>query len=167
MARLETTVTAVAVVHLEALHAQIRTLRLRRAVLGTVAKRQSDTEEMTLLNQSARLSADERRRIVEEFVDEVSEGLDAGPDIEARPLCGAPPPTFPTTPRPSRWTAGGNSPNWSATLTSAATCAPSWRATRRSTRRQARPCGSHARSSASWARRGSAAWHPTRPRPSP
>ncbi|SNS27751.1 MerR family transcriptional regulator [Actinacidiphila glaucinigra] len=80
----ETTVAAVAAVHVEALDAQIRTLRLRRAVLGTVAKRQSDTEEMTLLNQLARLSADERRRIVEEFVDEVFEGLDADPDIEAR-----------------------------------------------------------------------------------
>lgn len=100
VARLETTVTAVAVVHVEALDARIRTLRLRSAVLGTVAKRQSDTEEMTLLNQSARLSADERRRIVEEFVNEVFEGWTPAPT--SRPVCGAPPPTSPVTPRPSR-----------------------------------------------------------------
>jgi DNA-binding transcriptional MerR regulator len=80
----ETTVAAVAAVHVEALDAQIRTLLLRRAVLSTVAKRRSDTEEMTLLNNLARLSAEERRRIVEDFVEEVFEGLDADPDIKER-----------------------------------------------------------------------------------
>ncbi|GIH79391.1 MerR family transcriptional regulator [Planobispora longispora] len=77
----ETTVAAVAAVHVKALDAQIRTLLLRRAVLGTVARRRSGTEETKLLNDLARLSADERRRIIEDFVAEVFGGVDADPDI--------------------------------------------------------------------------------------
>lgn len=44
----ETTVATVAAVHVRALDAQIRALRLSRAVLSTVARRQSDTEEIEL-----------------------------------------------------------------------------------------------------------------------
>ncbi|MFB9877804.1 MerR family transcriptional regulator [Planobispora siamensis] len=80
----ETTVAAVAAVHIKALDAQIRTLRLRRAVLGTVVRRQCGTEEMKLLNDLARLSAEERRRIIEGFVAEVFGGVDADPDIGQR-----------------------------------------------------------------------------------
>ncbi|MDX6347622.1 MAG: hypothetical protein QOF84_2412 [Streptomyces sp.] len=78
----ETTVAAVAAVHVEALDAQIRTLRLRRAVLSTVAARQSGTEEMTLLNKLARLSAQERRTIIEDFANEVFADLDTDPQIK-------------------------------------------------------------------------------------
>lgn len=151
----ETTVAAVAAVHVEALDGQIRTPRLRSAVLGSVAKRQSDTAETTPLNQRARLSADERGRIAEEFVEEVFEGLDSGPDIEARMR--RTPADLSEDPAPNRSTPGGNSPNRSATRTSAATCAPSSSTTRHSTRRRVRSCGSRARSpasSASSARRG-------------
>ncbi|MDX6328144.1 MAG: hypothetical protein QOI83_527 [Streptomycetaceae bacterium] len=80
----ETTVAAVAAVQVKALDVQIHTLRLRRAVLSTVAKRQSDTEEMTLLNKLARLSAEERRQIIEEFTSEVFGGVDADPEIKER-----------------------------------------------------------------------------------
>ncbi|MFJ2033110.1 MerR family transcriptional regulator [Streptosporangium sp. NPDC087985] len=80
----ETTVADVAATHVEALDAQIRTLRLRRAVLSTVANRRSDTEEMTLMNRLAKLSAQERRQIIEDFVDEVFGDLDADPQLKAR-----------------------------------------------------------------------------------
>ncbi|NGO07652.1 MerR family transcriptional regulator [Streptomyces sp. HC44] len=81
----ETTVAEVAATHVAALDAQIRALKVTRAVLSTVARRGSTAEEMTLMNKLARLSAAERRRIIEEFVDEVFSGLDAAdPAIRKR-----------------------------------------------------------------------------------
>ncbi|MFJ4685586.1 MerR family transcriptional regulator [Streptomyces sp. NPDC091377] len=81
----ETTVADVAAAHVVALDARIRALRLTRAVLSTVARRGSSTEEMTLMNRLARLSAAERGRIVEEFVEEMFHGLDtADPVIRER-----------------------------------------------------------------------------------
>ena len=46
----------VAAVHFEALDAQIRALRLHRAVLAIVVKSAADKEEMTLMNKLARMS---------------------------------------------------------------------------------------------------------------
>ncbi|MEU6908249.1 helix-turn-helix domain-containing protein [Streptomyces coeruleorubidus] len=81
----ETTVAQVAAAHVVALDARIRSLKVTRAVLSTVAKRGSGAEETTLMNRLARLSAAERRRIVEDFVDEVFHGLDtADPVIRER-----------------------------------------------------------------------------------
>lgn len=75
----ETTVAAVAAVHVRALDVQLRTLRLRRAVLAAVAKRQSPLQETALMNKLARLSAEERRRLIEDFADEVFGGIDTDP----------------------------------------------------------------------------------------
>ncbi|MET7689917.1 MerR family transcriptional regulator [Streptomyces sp. NPDC005483] len=81
----EKDVASVAAAHVTALDAQIRSLRVTRAVLSTVARRGSTAEEMTLMNKLARLSAAERRRIMEEFVEEMFHGLDlADPDIRDR-----------------------------------------------------------------------------------
>ncbi|MEU5511548.1 helix-turn-helix domain-containing protein [Streptomyces fungicidicus] len=81
----ETTVARVAAAHVTALDAQIRSLRVTRAVLSTVARRGSNAEEMTLMNKLARLSTAERRRIIEDFMAEVFDGIDAAdPDIRQR-----------------------------------------------------------------------------------
>ncbi|MER5217866.1 MerR family transcriptional regulator [Streptomyces sp. NPDC002838] len=81
----EKDVASVAAAHVAALDAQIRSLKVTRAVLSTVARRGSTAEEMTLMNKLARLSATERRRILEEFVDEMFHGLDtADPVIRER-----------------------------------------------------------------------------------
>ncbi|MFK4099042.1 MerR family transcriptional regulator [Streptomyces sp. NPDC019531] len=81
----EKDVASVAAAHVAALDAQIRSLRVTRAVLSTVARRGSTAEEMTLMNKLARLSAAERRRIMEEFVEEMFHGLDTvDPDIRER-----------------------------------------------------------------------------------
>ncbi|MEU9342098.1 MerR family transcriptional regulator [Streptomyces sp. NPDC048278] len=81
----ERTVAEVAETHVAALDAQIRALKVTRAVLSTVARRGSTAEEMTLMNKLARLSAAERKRIMEEFVAELFHGLDTvDPAIEAR-----------------------------------------------------------------------------------
>jgi hypothetical protein len=77
----QASIADVAAAHVVALEAQIRTLRLRRAVLSTVARRRSTGAEMALMNRLARLSAQERERIIEDFLAEVSDGLDAAPGV--------------------------------------------------------------------------------------
>ncbi|MBN6057245.1 MerR family transcriptional regulator [Nonomuraea sp. RK-328] len=72
----EVALPEVAAAHAEALAVQIRTLRLRRAVLTAVARRGSTPEEMELMHTLARLSEDERRRLVEDFLDAAFGGLD-------------------------------------------------------------------------------------------
>ncbi|MEU7412732.1 MerR family transcriptional regulator [Streptomyces sp. NPDC042638] len=73
----ERTVAEVAETHVAALDAQIRSLKVTRAVLSTVARRGSTAKETTLMNKLARLSAAERQRIMAEFVAETLHGLDA------------------------------------------------------------------------------------------
>ncbi|MGW3663323.1 MerR family transcriptional regulator [Streptomyces sp. NPDC005141] len=81
----ETTVAEVAAAHVAALDAQIRSLKVTRAVLSTVARRGSTAEEMTLMNRLARLSAAERGRVIDDFMEETFGGLDtADPDIRTR-----------------------------------------------------------------------------------
>ncbi|MDI6102760.1 MerR family transcriptional regulator [Actinoplanes sp. NEAU-A12] len=72
-------VAEVAGVHVAALDAQIRALKVRRAVLSTVAKRDSTVEETTLMNRLARLSAAERMQIIDDFKADVFGGLDLEP----------------------------------------------------------------------------------------
>lgn len=82
--RSEATVAEVAATHVAALDGRIRALRVSRAVLSTVAKRGSTAEETALMNKLARLSVDERRRIIEDFMKEVSDGIDTTPAMAER-----------------------------------------------------------------------------------
>ncbi|MFE7382116.1 MerR family transcriptional regulator [Streptomyces zhihengii] len=75
----ELSLPEVAAAHAEALTAQIRVLRLRRAVLMAVAERGSTPEETELMHQLARLSKDERSRLTGNFLDAAFGGLDAAP----------------------------------------------------------------------------------------
>lgn len=70
------TVADVAAAHVAALDAQIRTLRLRRAVLSTVARRSGTIEETMLMHKLARLSAQERQQMIDDFVRDVFDGVD-------------------------------------------------------------------------------------------
>ncbi|GAB2449434.1 MerR family transcriptional regulator [Streptosporangium sandarakinum] len=70
-------VADVARAHAEALDAEIRILCVRRAVLRSVARRGSTIEEMRLMHDMARLSAGERQRVIDEFVDRAFEGIPA------------------------------------------------------------------------------------------
>ncbi|MFD9871889.1 MerR family transcriptional regulator [Streptomyces niveus] len=80
----ESSVAEVAAVHVSALDARIRALKVSRAVLSSVAKRDSTTEETALMSRLARLSADERRRIIEDFMEEVFGGLDIDDELRGR-----------------------------------------------------------------------------------
>ncbi|WP_425839840.1 MerR family transcriptional regulator [Streptomyces fractus] len=77
----EVSVPEVAAAHADALEVQIRTLRLRRAVLRAVAKRGSTPEEMDLMHKLAKLSDAERRRLVTDFVDDTFGGVDANAEF--------------------------------------------------------------------------------------
>ncbi|WP_019203514.1 MerR family transcriptional regulator [Tsukamurella sp. 1534] len=66
----------VADAHAKALDAEIRTLRVRRAVLRSVARRNSSTEELRIMTEMANLSAAERQRIIDAFVDEAFAGIE-------------------------------------------------------------------------------------------
>jgi DNA-binding transcriptional MerR regulator len=71
-------VAELAGVHVSALDAQIRVLRLRRAVLRALAARGGDIEEAKQMNDLARLSAQERQQIIDEFVERTFAGTPAG-----------------------------------------------------------------------------------------
>lgn len=72
---------AVAAAHAEALDVQIRTLRLRRAVLRAIARSADHPEGVKLMNDLVNLSEAERHRIIHEFIDATFGDLDANPEL--------------------------------------------------------------------------------------
>jgi DNA-binding transcriptional MerR regulator len=96
----ELSVADVASAHAAALDAQIRVLRVQRAVLQAVARRGADPEELLTMHRLAQLSDDERRRIVAGFLDHVFEGLEIDPAFEARMRSAAP--SLPDDPSPEQ-----------------------------------------------------------------
>jgi len=77
----ELSLPTVAAAHAEALDVQIRILRLRRAVLTAAARLGSTPEEMDLMHKLARLSQDERQRLIADFLDAVFGDLSAEPSF--------------------------------------------------------------------------------------
>ncbi|WP_431682864.1 MerR family transcriptional regulator [Kitasatospora sp. KL5] len=77
----EVSVPEIAAAHADALEVQIRTLRLRKAVLRAVAARGSTPEEMDLMHKLAKLTDAERRRLIDDFVDDTFGGLDANAEF--------------------------------------------------------------------------------------
>jgi DNA-binding transcriptional MerR regulator len=75
------TVAEVAAAHVTVLDVQIRTLRLRRAVLSTVARHGHTIEETLIMHKLAKLSAQERQQLIDDFVDGIFAGTD--PDSPA------------------------------------------------------------------------------------
>ncbi len=96
----EVGVGQVAAAHADALDVQIRTLRLRRAVLRAVAKRGSTPEEIELMHRLARLSDEERRRIITDFIDESFAGLDVHPGFAEKMRAALP--ELPDDPEPEQ-----------------------------------------------------------------
>ncbi|MFJ3876947.1 MerR family transcriptional regulator [Streptomyces sp. NPDC090077] len=83
-------VAEVAAVHADVVDAQIRALRLRRAVLRLVAERGSGEEEVRLMHGMTRLSARERRRLVDGLAEGAEESVAAmvrvaAPDLPEDP----------------------------------------------------------------------------------
>ncbi|MFE2869146.1 MerR family transcriptional regulator [Embleya sp. NPDC059259] len=100
----EVTVAEVAEAHANAVDTQIRTLRLRRAVLRAVARRASSPEELDLMHKLAKLSDLERRKMITDFLDATFADLDVDPDFLARMRCGLPTlPDDPSTEQIQAW----------------------------------------------------------------
>jgi DNA-binding transcriptional MerR regulator len=96
----EVGLTDVAAAHAAALDAQIRVLRVQKALLQAVARRGSDPQEIQQMHKLARLSDDERKRIVADFLDETFAGLDIEPGFAARMRSAAP--ELPDDPTPEQ-----------------------------------------------------------------
>jgi DNA-binding transcriptional MerR regulator len=77
----EVALPEVAAAHAEALTAQIRVLRLQRAVLRSVAKFCDDPEELDFVLRLAKLSAVERRRLIGEFFEATFGGVETPPGV--------------------------------------------------------------------------------------
>lgn len=76
----ERTLAEVATTHADTLAVQIRTLKLRRAVLSVVAQRQSTPKELELMHDLTAQSETERRALVTDFLTSV---LDDDPELAA------------------------------------------------------------------------------------
>ena len=96
----EVSLTDVAVAHAAALDAQIRVLRVQKAVLQAVAQRGSDPKELQVMHRLARLSDAERKRIVTDFLDQAFAGLDMDAGFVARMRSAAP--ELPDDPTPEQ-----------------------------------------------------------------
>ncbi|MET7297409.1 MerR family transcriptional regulator [Embleya sp. NPDC005575] len=81
----ELAVADIAAAHADAVDVQIRLLQLRRSVLRVVAKRGSSPEETNLMHRLTRLSGEERRRLIDDFLDDTfdTEAVDADPVVAA------------------------------------------------------------------------------------
>lgn len=75
---------SVAATHADALTAQIRLLRVQRAALRALARRHWTVEEVEHVNRLARATADEQRRIIEEFLNSIFTDVNVPQDFEAR-----------------------------------------------------------------------------------
>ncbi|MFC7796167.1 MerR family transcriptional regulator [Streptomyces cinereoruber] len=92
----ELSVAEVAAAHVEAIDVQIRALQLRRSVLQVVAGRGSDPEEITLMHRLTQLSVEERRRLIDDFVEGTFGTVDA--DLAAVAMVRAAAPDLPDDP---------------------------------------------------------------------
>ncbi|MGW0841723.1 TIGR03086 family metal-binding protein [Streptomyces sp. NPDC002787] len=91
----EDTLSEVAATHIDALETQIRLLRTQQAVLRSVTRRDTTAEGLTTMTELARMSAAERRAVIQDFVTDTLGELDvptyrrgllaATPDLPADP----------------------------------------------------------------------------------
>ncbi|EFL19520.1 MerR family transcriptional regulator [Streptomyces sp. C] len=96
----EASLPEVADAHADALDVQIRSLRVRRAVLRAVAQRGTTPLEMDLMHRLATLSRDEQRHLVAEFVEAVF--ADGEPNPEFANLMRTVMPEIPDDPTPEQ-----------------------------------------------------------------
>jgi DNA-binding transcriptional MerR regulator len=69
--------------HVTLLDEQIRVLRLRRAVLRAIAKNEAQLDEVRLMKDLATMTDEERAALIDDFWNEVNEGLDINPEFDS------------------------------------------------------------------------------------
>ncbi|NBE96630.1 MerR family transcriptional regulator [Nonomuraea sp. K271] len=80
----ETSLHDLLATHLELIERQERDLRARRAVLRTLVKQGGTAAQAALMHKLVSMSDEERERLVDDFWDDVSDGLDVNPDFVGR-----------------------------------------------------------------------------------
>ena len=80
----ETSLRELAVTHLRLLEEQLGQLRARRAVLRTIVRQPTTTEQVSLMHKLVSMSDDDRDRLITEFWDFVTAGLDVHPSYVER-----------------------------------------------------------------------------------
>jgi DNA-binding transcriptional MerR regulator len=95
-----TSLSQVASAHVDTLDVQIRELKLRRAVLRSLAKTEATPQEAMLMHQLVSMSEPERQRLIDEFLQEAFGGLDANPELVA--LLESMRPELPDDPEPAQ-----------------------------------------------------------------
>ncbi|MFD4637815.1 MerR family transcriptional regulator [Lentzea sp. NPDC058436] len=73
------TLTDLATAHLSRLDDQARRIRSRQAVLRTIARQHTEAEQVILLHKLVTLSDADRERLIDDFWNEISDGLAATP----------------------------------------------------------------------------------------
>jgi DNA-binding transcriptional MerR regulator len=100
----EISVAEVAAAHADAVDVQIRMLQLRRTVLRVVARRGSSPEETKLMHRLTQLSGEERRRLIDDFMDGTFSTVDADPVVAAMIRAAIPDlPDDPSTEQVAAW----------------------------------------------------------------
>ncbi|MDP9795461.1 DNA-binding transcriptional MerR regulator [Catenuloplanes nepalensis] len=72
----ETSLHDLASAHLALVEARMRAFQARRAVLRTIVRQHSATEQVNLMHKLVSMSDDDRARLIEDFWTEVTDGLD-------------------------------------------------------------------------------------------
>ncbi|TVT59323.1 MerR family transcriptional regulator [Amycolatopsis rhizosphaerae] len=80
----ETTLHDLAATHLRLVEGQLRQFRARRAVLRTIVRQHTTTEQVSLIHKLVSMSDDDRDRLINQFWDFVTEGLDVHPSYPDR-----------------------------------------------------------------------------------
>lgn len=100
----ETTLHDLATEHLALVEARMRRLHAQRAVLRTIVKQHSATEQVSLMHKLVSMSDDDREHLIDRFWDEVCDGLNVHPAFadllhQSRPKL----PEEPTTEQLEAW----------------------------------------------------------------
>ncbi|MGN5382413.1 MerR family transcriptional regulator [Streptomyces lasalocidi] len=80
----ESTLHDLAVTHLRLVEDQLRQFRTRRAVLRTIVRQHTTTEQVSLMHKLVSMSDDNRDRLISELWDFVTDGLDVHPSYVER-----------------------------------------------------------------------------------
>jgi DNA-binding transcriptional MerR regulator len=80
----ETTLHDLAVTHLRLVEDQLRQFRARRAVLRTIVRQHTTTEQVSLMHKLVSMSDDDRDQLITRFWDFVTDGLDIHPGYVER-----------------------------------------------------------------------------------
>jgi DNA-binding transcriptional MerR regulator len=80
----ETTLRDLAATHLRLVEDKLRQFRARRAVLRTIVRQHTTAEQVSLMHKLVSMSDDDRDRLINQFWDFVTEGLDVHPSYIER-----------------------------------------------------------------------------------